>query len=310
MYGYDEFGNTLVDVPNGAQPFGFTGYQRDDVAGMWYAQARYYAPQHGRFVIEDVVKGVQSHPFTLNAYAYCWNQPLTLVDLDGKWPTLEGFENAVAAADKVVYNWFNNVIDVLDSGNQAINNWLENSANSVEHGTNRVINAMDSWSRNLNHAFMNSLEFQGSYGVGLEGKIRLGPIQGSVGGSLRQTHSYITSSREYTQRNHIAAAMKIDLWRDQIGITPFAISSGYTYSSIDGFIIENGRLIPTFEWDILRFYAGNSSIGWGTDGRDGDWTFGGGLGLYLIVGGDFEIVFNISEFRRQMIALREQADCE
>jgi len=32
---------------------------------------------------EDSIKGIQTHPFTLNQYSYCWNQPLNLVDLDG-----------------------------------------------------------------------------------------------------------------------------------------------------------------------------------------------------------------------------------
>ena len=39
-----------------------------------------------RGVSEDVVKGVATHPFTMNAYAYCWNRPLDLVDLDGREP--------------------------------------------------------------------------------------------------------------------------------------------------------------------------------------------------------------------------------
>ena len=86
MYAYDEFGNAQGSTLGGVQPFGFTGYQHDGVAGTWYAQAREYDAQHGRFVAQDVVKGVVTHPFTLNAYTYCWNQPLDLVDLDGLAP--------------------------------------------------------------------------------------------------------------------------------------------------------------------------------------------------------------------------------
>jgi RHS repeat-associated protein len=51
---YDEFGVPLAGegkIIN--QPFGFTGYQTDDVAELYYAQARYYAPQLGRFGAED-----------------------------------------------------------------------------------------------------------------------------------------------------------------------------------------------------------------------------------------------------------------
>ena len=85
-YGYDEFGNSLYDAPGAEQPFGFTGYQTDAVAGTWYAQAREYDAQSGRFVSEDVVKGTIQLPLTMNHYAYCWNRPLDYVDLNGQFP--------------------------------------------------------------------------------------------------------------------------------------------------------------------------------------------------------------------------------
>ena len=42
-YGFDEFGNDHSTNPEAyAQPFGFTGYTKDTVAGLYYAQARQY----------------------------------------------------------------------------------------------------------------------------------------------------------------------------------------------------------------------------------------------------------------------------
>jgi RHS repeat-associated protein len=64
-------------------PFGFTGYQHDNISGLQYAQARYYAPTLGRFAAEDVIKGHIVAPVSLNAYTYCWNQPISYYDLDG-----------------------------------------------------------------------------------------------------------------------------------------------------------------------------------------------------------------------------------
>ena len=87
------FGNEagIVPVPNALQqqheqlqPFGFTGYQTDAAGGLYYAQARRYDADTGRFVSEDKVKGFAEAPFTLNPYSYCWNKPMELVDLDGK----------------------------------------------------------------------------------------------------------------------------------------------------------------------------------------------------------------------------------
>ena len=53
------------------------------VSATQFAQAREYSPQQGRLISEDRIKGIQTHPFTLNPYSYCWSQPLNLVDLDG-----------------------------------------------------------------------------------------------------------------------------------------------------------------------------------------------------------------------------------
>jgi len=86
VYGYDEFGRDLYGNQGEAQPFGYTGYQHDRVAGTYYAQAREYLPGVGRFAGQDVVKGDIMLPFTMNQYTYCFNNSMVLVDLDGAWP--------------------------------------------------------------------------------------------------------------------------------------------------------------------------------------------------------------------------------
>jgi len=87
VYGYDEFGNDRYGNQGEVQPFGFTGYQRDVVTNTYFAQAREYLPKEGRFGGEDWIKGSISRPFTLNSYGYCWGNPVTLIDLDGRFPT-------------------------------------------------------------------------------------------------------------------------------------------------------------------------------------------------------------------------------
>ena len=83
-YGYDEFGQDLYGNQGEIQPFGYTGYQYDAIAGTYFAQAREYRAGEGRFGGEDVIKGNIVAPFTLNRYGYCWNDPLSFVDFDGK----------------------------------------------------------------------------------------------------------------------------------------------------------------------------------------------------------------------------------
>ena len=85
-YRYDEFGTDLSGNQGQLQPFGYTGYQRDTVAGTYYAQAREYDAGSGRFTSEDMVKGSVTYPETLNAYGYCWGNPLMFVDRDGREP--------------------------------------------------------------------------------------------------------------------------------------------------------------------------------------------------------------------------------
>ena len=90
---YDVFG-TKIQNDDGlrtsisSNPFGFTGYQVDDVAGLHYAQARYYMPNTGRFAGEDVIKGLIDFPITLNPYTYCHSNPLKYIDADGNFPVI------------------------------------------------------------------------------------------------------------------------------------------------------------------------------------------------------------------------------
>ena len=87
-YGYDEFGQDLYGNQGIVQPFGYTGYQPDRIAGTYYAQAREYRPGLGRFAAVDTIKGFTAAPYTLNEYGYCWNNPMMLVDLNGRFPTI------------------------------------------------------------------------------------------------------------------------------------------------------------------------------------------------------------------------------
>ena len=96
-YVYDEFGKDITGNQGIAQPFGYTGYCYDNIAETYFAQAREYEPLVGRFTARDIVKGTIMNPFTLNEYTYCWNMPISMVDLNGLWPQwMENIGNAVS----------------------------------------------------------------------------------------------------------------------------------------------------------------------------------------------------------------------
>ena len=91
-FGYDEFGipeaskmpeATKINGVTGKLPLGFTGYMRDDISDTLFAQAREYMPEIGRFMGRDILKGRAEQPRSLNEYAYCHNNPVGFVDLNG-----------------------------------------------------------------------------------------------------------------------------------------------------------------------------------------------------------------------------------
>ncbi len=86
-YSYDEFGRPIMSKPDKTgNLFGFTGYQYDSSTGLYYAQARYYMPEIGRFISEDSYRGKVSDPLSLNLYTYCVANPVNRVDPSGYEP--------------------------------------------------------------------------------------------------------------------------------------------------------------------------------------------------------------------------------
>lgn len=84
-YGYGAFGEDLYGNQGVLQVFGYTGYQRDNVAGTYYAQAREYNAGAGRFTGVDFVGGYMEYPDTINHYCYCVANPLKYIDLNGEF---------------------------------------------------------------------------------------------------------------------------------------------------------------------------------------------------------------------------------
>ena len=100
---YDAFGEILAQQgtagqittpnPNAAtaqlittdqQPIGFTGYQKDEESGLYYAKARYYDPTVARFTTEDPEAGKAERPPSLHRYLYAYANPTVYVDPTGR----------------------------------------------------------------------------------------------------------------------------------------------------------------------------------------------------------------------------------
>ena len=81
-------------------PFRYRGYVYDEETGFYYLQSRYYNPEVGRFISSDVLlstgQGVLGH----NAYAYCLNDPVNMIDYSGPLNEV-GFLNMLAVAKRI-----------------------------------------------------------------------------------------------------------------------------------------------------------------------------------------------------------------
>ena len=70
----------------------YRGYYYDNETGYYYIQSRYYDPDLGRFISADSFNYIDtSTPLSVNAYAYCANNPLIYTDSTGcdfTWDTI------------------------------------------------------------------------------------------------------------------------------------------------------------------------------------------------------------------------------
>lgn len=88
----------------------FTGKPLDDETGLMFYGARYYSPLLGRFITPDTIVQGPMNPQTLNRYSYCNNNPVNLVDPDGR-------------------GWFSKLVNT-------INEFFKDTIQSLEERTN------------------------------------------------------------------------------------------------------------------------------------------------------------------------------
>ena len=86
-YTYDSWGKvlsitgSLADTVGVQNPFRYRGYYYDSETGMYYLKSRYYDPGIRRFLCADTQ--VNDSILGTNLYAYCENEPIGMLDLDG-----------------------------------------------------------------------------------------------------------------------------------------------------------------------------------------------------------------------------------
>lgn len=82
-YAYDAWGVLRSQTGTLANPFGYTSREFGE-NGLLYYRARYYKPDHGRFISEDPVRFLAGQNF----YLYVRNRPIALADPTGLKPPI------------------------------------------------------------------------------------------------------------------------------------------------------------------------------------------------------------------------------
>lgn len=133
--GFDEFGNDSLRNKERSkgqqhQTFGYTGFCRDKISGTYFAQAREYAPKLGRFTARDIIPGIQTAPYTLNEYVYCWNRPMIFADRDGAFPSWEDIQEGISDGADAVGDW---VGDTVNSAGKVLSDTTATFFNGADY---------------------------------------------------------------------------------------------------------------------------------------------------------------------------------
>ena len=89
-YTYDAWGKllsvtgSLANTIGYYNPFRYRGYVYDVETGLYYLRSRYYNPRWGRFVNADEILGRRGLVMSHNVFIYCYNQPVSCCDEDGR----------------------------------------------------------------------------------------------------------------------------------------------------------------------------------------------------------------------------------
>jgi RHS repeat-associated protein len=100
MIDYTPYGEEIVHETStdSKTAYGFTGKEYEAETGLSYFGARYYDPKIGRFVSEDPAEGDLNNPQTFNKYAYALNNPIKMIDPNGKYPVTSEVTDLLAGS--------------------------------------------------------------------------------------------------------------------------------------------------------------------------------------------------------------------
>ncbi|MBN1872744.1 MAG: RHS repeat protein [Anaerolineae bacterium] len=110
-YRYDEYGQ-LLDGKTRLNRYTYTGQEWDTETDFYHFYARYYAPEQGVWLTQDIHRGNVSDPLSLARYTFVTNNPINFYDLLGYWGFKDAW-NTVKDAASDVGDWVEENQDVI-----------------------------------------------------------------------------------------------------------------------------------------------------------------------------------------------------
>ena len=101
-------------------PLRYRGYYYDNETGYYYLQSRYYDPGLGRFISADDFSYIDaSEKFSINAYAYCANNPVNFSDPSGHKANIDDPNYLTNSVVQIIFT-------IIEIG--GIINWIEETS--------------------------------------------------------------------------------------------------------------------------------------------------------------------------------------
>ncbi len=116
IYFYDAFGQVQKKMESVDNDFLFAGEQMDDT-GLVYLRARYYDPSVGRFITRDPFPAIGIRTQDINRYVYTMNNPVNLIDRNGRWAIWDDvLVSGVGAVGGFANLYISDVMGNIDAG--------------------------------------------------------------------------------------------------------------------------------------------------------------------------------------------------
>ena len=121
-YQYDSYGNLLKVTDNNGNiitnnnhiaiinPYRYRSYYYDKETNLYYLNSRYYNPCWGRFLNIDDYLGKFANSYGYNLYQYAFNNPITYVDNEARFPKFSDIFNKAKKVLRDTSNFINSTV--------------------------------------------------------------------------------------------------------------------------------------------------------------------------------------------------------